>query len=151
MRSTRIRTADKTLITIPNGDLSNQRIENLARRNRFLMKKQFQLRYDTTAEQIRLLQTKIIEILHADKHTTEEAYPVRLIGPVADGWLFEIFCYVEVSDYNENLKVQHDILLQIIDFMQGSRIYCAIPSQTFLPALDQTESRSADQSPPASS
>ncbi len=137
MRSTRIRTVEKSVVTIPNGDLSNERIENLARRNRFLMQERFILRYDTTATQIRALQEKVIDILKEDTHTTEEAFPARLLGPVDNGWNFEIFCYVEISDFNENLRVQHEIFLKIIEFMNENKIYCAIPSQTFLPAVDQ--------------
>ena len=145
MRSTRIRTPEKSIITIPNGDLSNERIENLARRNRFLMQERLILRYDTTADQIRTLQKKVIDILKQDKHTTEEAYPVRLLGPVDNGWVFEIFCYVEISDFNENLRVQHDIFLQIIEFMAANKIFTAIPSQTFLPAVDQVGAKTAAQ------
>ena len=143
MRSTRIRTPEKSIITIPNGDLSNERIENLARRNRFLMQERLILRYDTTADQIRTLQAKVIQILKDDKYTAEEAYPVRLLGPVDNGWVFEIFCYVEISDFNENLRVQHEIFLQIIEFMSANKIYTAIPSQTFLPAVDQTGGKAA--------
>ncbi len=149
MRSTRIRTNERTLVTIPNGDLSTQMIENYARRSRFLMHKKFTLRYDTTPEQIRLLLKKIEEILFAHESVTEEGMPVRLLGPVDNGFTMEIFCYINVQDVTQYLKAQQDLLLQIIGFMSESHTYFAIPSQTFLPAVDQTGNRPLDVEKPA--
>ena len=137
MRSTRIRTNERTLITIPNGDLSNQRIENLARRNRFLVHKKFQLRYDATSEQLRLFCKKAEEIFFANEHVTEEGLPVRYLGPGEAGHLIEFFFYINVPDVNDYLKIQQDLMLQVSDLLAELGLYYIIPSQTMLPAVDQ--------------
>jgi MscS family membrane protein len=137
MRSTRLRTNERTLITIPNGDLSNQRIENLARRNRYLVHKKFQLRYDATSEQIRLFLKKAEEIFFANEYVTEEGLPVRYLGPGSDGHMIELFLYVNVSDVNDYLRVQQDLMLQMTDLIGELGLYYIIPSQTMLPAVDQ--------------
>lgn len=137
MRSTRIRTNERTLITIPNGDLSNQRIENLARRNRYLVHKKFQLRYDATSEQIRLFLKKCEELFFANEYVTEEGLPVRYLGPGSDGHMVELFFYINVSDVNDYLRVQQDLMLQMADLVSELGMYYIIPSQTMLPAVDQ--------------
>ncbi len=137
MRSTRLRTNDRTLITIPNGDLSNQRIENLARRNRFLVNKKFQLRYDAKSEQIRLFTKKTEELLFDNEHVTEEGFPVRYLGPGQDGHQMELFFYINVEDNNEYLKIQQELMLKMADLIDSLSLYYIIPSQTMLPAVDQ--------------
>ncbi|PZQ47226.1 MAG: mechanosensitive ion channel protein MscS [Micavibrio aeruginosavorus] len=137
MRSTRLRTNERTLVTIPNGDLSNQRIENLARRNRFLVSKKFQLRYDGTSEQIRLFSKKMQDMLFASEHVNEEGFPVRYHGPGPDGHQMELFFYINVSDNNEYLKIQQELMLQMSDLISELGLYYIIPSQTMLPAVDQ--------------
>lgn len=146
MRSTRIRTNDRTLITIPNGDLSTQRIENLARRNRFLVSKKFQLRYDATSEQIRSFLKRCEEMLFANEYINEEGMPVRYLGPGSDGHQMELFFYINVSDNNEYLKIQQGLMLQMADLVDELGLFYIIPSQTMLPAVDQ---RGADAGVPA--
>lgn len=137
MRSTRLRTNDRTLITIPNGDLSNQRIENLARRNRFLVNRKFQLRYDATSEQLHLFAAKMEAILFASEYVSEEGFPVRYLGPGPDGHQMELFFYINVTDNNEYLKIQQDLMLKMNDLITELGLYYIIPSQTMLPAVDQ--------------
>src|SRR5690606_23005857 len=55
MRSTRIRTLDRTVVTIPNGEFSSSKIENYAHRDRFWFHPVIGLRYETTPDQIRYL------------------------------------------------------------------------------------------------
>ncbi len=137
MRSTRLRTNERTLITIPNGDMSNQRIENFARRTRFLVNKKFQLRYDATPEQIRLFTKKTEEMLFANEHVTEEGLPIRYLGPGDGGHVIELFFYINVSDNNEFLRIQQDLMLGMADLIKETGLYYIIPSQTMLPAIDQ--------------
>lgn len=132
MRSTRIRTNDKTLITIPNGDLSNQIIENYARRSRFLINKKLSLRYDTKSDQVRQMVERMTKLLEAEETISNDPRPVRFTGFSTDGLVLEIFCYVNVSDNNEFLRIQQDLMLKILDTAEDLGIFFAIPSQTFL-------------------
>ncbi len=137
MRSTRLRTNERTLVTIPNGDFSTQRIENFARRTRFLVNKKFQLRYDAKAEQIRLFCQKTQDMLFANEYVTEEGFPVRYLGPGKDGHQMELFFYIHVSENNEFLRIQQELMLKMADILSDLGMYYIIPSQTMLPAIDQ--------------
>src|SRR5262249_46453483 len=55
LRSTRIRTADRTEISIPNGALATMNVENLTRRDKLLFNPTLSIRYETTPDQLRYL------------------------------------------------------------------------------------------------
>lgn len=137
MRSTRIRTNERTLVTIPNGDLSTQRIENFARRSRFLLTRRMVLRYDATSEKIRDFMGRANAVVNAQEKIVKEGVIIRLLGFSDTGYMVEIWCNVQTSDYNEFLNIQAEVTLGIIDAARDAGVYFAIPSQTFLPAVDQ--------------
>lgn len=138
MRSTRIRTNERTLVTIPNGALSTQGIENLARRSRFLINRQMILRYDSTSAQIRDFIARVQDILNRHEKIVKDGEIARLLGFSDMGFTVQIWCYVQTSDGNEFLRTQAAITYDIIDAARDAGVYFAIPSQTFLPAKDQT-------------
>ena len=53
LRSTRIRTLERTLVTIPNADFAQRELENLAARDRIRIYAVLGLRYETTPDQLR--------------------------------------------------------------------------------------------------
>ena len=63
MRSTRIRTPGRTVVSIPNGQFASIQIENYTRRDKFWINPVLELRYETTAAQIRQIIEGIRDIL----------------------------------------------------------------------------------------
>jgi MscS family membrane protein len=59
LRSTRVRTLDRTVVTIPNGQLASMSLENLSARDKFLFNHTIGLRYETTAEQLRFIVAEV--------------------------------------------------------------------------------------------
>jgi MscS family membrane protein len=53
MRSTRIRTSDRTVVSVPNGQIANMTLENLSSRDKFWFHPILPLRYGTTSPQMR--------------------------------------------------------------------------------------------------
>ncbi|PZO77775.1 MAG: hypothetical protein DI626_12210, partial [Micavibrio aeruginosavorus] len=102
------------------------------RRNRFLISKKFSLRYDTKSAQVRKVVERITEILKNEDTVSDDKLPVRFIGFNADGLLIEVFCYLNVSDNTEFLRIQEDLMLKILDAVEETGAFFAIPSQTFL-------------------
>ena len=137
MRSTRLRTNDRTLVTIPNGDLSNQTIENFARRARYLVNRKFQLRYDAPAHKIGEFVERLQKILFDSEFVPNEGLPVRYIGPGEGGQVIELFFYINIADYNEFLKEQQRIMIALTALVDEMELFFIIPSQTMLPAVDQ--------------
>lgn len=136
MRSTRIRTLDRTLLTIPNGELSSSKIENYAHRDRFWFHPVFGLRYETTPEQIRYLLVELRKVLYSHPLVSPDPARVRFGGLGADSINIEIFSYIMVSTYDEFLEVKEDLLLRMMDVVEESGTGFAFPSQTIYLSRD---------------
>ena len=137
MRSTKIRTGERTVVTIPNGLLSANNIENYAFRDRFLFNPILDLRCETTPDQIRFLLVEIKSILIAHPMVNSEDARVRFIGFGASSLRLEINCYIMVSTLDTSLEVKEDLLLRIMDTVSESGSGFAFPSQTLYFAQDE--------------
>lgn len=137
MRSTKIRTGERTVVTIPNGLLSANNIENYAFRDRFLFNPILDLRCETTPDQIRFLLVEIKSILYAHPMVNSDDARVRFIGFGASSLRLEINCYVMVSTLDTSLEVKEDLLLRIMDIVAESGSGFAFPSQTLYFAQDE--------------
>ncbi|HEX8270459.1 MAG TPA: mechanosensitive ion channel family protein [Flavobacterium sp.] len=137
MRSTRIRTDARTVVTIPNGDFSATRIENYAPRERFLFNPILDLRYETTPDQIRYLLVELRSILYSHPKINPDPARVRFVSLAASSLQIKIYCYVETAVYDEFLEIQEDLLLRIMDIVAASGADFAFPSQTLYMARDK--------------
>ncbi|WP_296147285.1 mechanosensitive ion channel family protein [uncultured Flavobacterium sp.] len=137
MRSTKVRTGERTVVTIPNGLLAATNIENYAFRDRFLFNPTLDLRCETTPDQIRFLLVEIKSILYAHPMVNSEDARVRFIGFGASSLRMEINCYILVSTLDTSLEVKEDLLLRIMDIVTESGSGFAFPSQTLYFAQDE--------------
>ncbi len=77
LRSTRIRTLDRTVVTIPNSVFSTMTLENFSRRDRMWFHPTLHLRRDTTPEQIQDMMDEVTEILKGIRRSIRRAFPLR--------------------------------------------------------------------------
>ncbi|MFD2516636.1 mechanosensitive ion channel family protein [Salinimicrobium flavum] len=149
MRSTRIRTLDRTVVTIPNGEFSSSKIENYAHRDRFWYHPILGLRYETTPDQIRFLLVELRAVLYKHPKVASDSARVRFIKLNSDSIDLEVFSYILASNYDEFLEVQEDLLLRMMDIVNESGTGFAFPSQTLYFAKDHglstEKSRSAEE------
>jgi MscS family membrane protein len=129
LRSTRIRSLDRTLTTIPNAALAKMAIENLAERDRILIQTVIGVRYETRPEQLRYLLVKILELLVSHPRIHAASARARLIGFAASSLDIEVFAYVLTRDKLEFLAVRQDVLLRIMEIVEQSGTSFAFPSQ----------------------
>lgn len=130
MRSTRIRTLARTIVTIPNGAFSSSTIENFAHRDRFLFNPAFEMRYETTPDQVRFLLVEIRAVLYAHPKVSPDPARIRFVALGKDALKLEIFSYITAANFDEFLEVQEDVLLRIMDVVDKSGTGFAIPAQT---------------------
>jgi MscS family membrane protein len=129
LRSTRIRTLDRTLVTIPNSQFSTMTLENYSKRDRMWLHPALHLHRDTTAAQVRDMMTAVERVLHAEPMVDPTDVPVRFTKITSEAYVLEVFAYVLTPDYNEFLKVQSALLLQIMEAAKRIGIVFAIPIQ----------------------
>ncbi len=129
LRSTRIRTLERPLVSIPNGELAGLQIENFAKRDRVWLKTTLSLRYETTPDQMRYVLVRLRELLYAHPMIDPDPARVRLVGFGAGSLEVEIFAYVRTSDYNEFVAVREDLYLRVLDIIAESGTGLARPIQ----------------------
>jgi MscS family membrane protein len=130
LRSTRIRTLDRTLITVPNADFSAFQIENFGSRDRIRLFTMLGLRYETTADQLRYVLIGLKELLVSHPRVTPDPARVRFVGLGTHSLDLEVFAYIDTPDWNEYLAIQEDLLLRIMQVVEQSGTGFAFPSQT---------------------
>jgi MscS family membrane protein len=149
LRSTRVRTLDRTVVAIPNAEFSNLRLENFAPRDRMRLWTLIGVRYETTPDQLRYLLARLREILLAHPRVTEDPARVRFVGFGAYSLDMEIFAYVDTSDWNEFLGIREGIYLLFMDAVKEAGTGFAFPSSTTYlgrdDGLDPKEARQAEQ------
>jgi MscS family membrane protein len=137
MRSTRIRSPDRTVITIPNSEFANMQLENFSRRDRIWLKTILQLRYETSPEQLRFILTELRRMLIAHPKILADPLRVRFIGFGAHSLDVEIFAYVMTPDYNEFTAVREDVLLRMMELIEEAGGQFAFPSTVEYQAKDK--------------
>jgi MscS family membrane protein len=127
LRSTRIRTLDRTVVTIPNADFSAMQLENFAPRDRFLLSATVSVRYETTADQLRWVLVETKEMLLRHPKIDPDRARVRLIGFGTLGIDVELWAYVRTQDQNEFYAVREDVFLRLMDIVAASGTAFAVP------------------------
>jgi len=130
LRSTRIRTYNRTLVTIPNGQLSTMSIENLGHRDKFLFRHKFGLRYETTAEQLRRVLAEIRTMLSNHPKVEQATHRTRFVRFGDFSLDVEVFAYVLSPDWPDFLAEQEDLLVRVMGIIEASGTSFAFPSQT---------------------
>jgi MscS family membrane protein len=137
MRSTRVRTLDRTLVSIPNAEFSNIQLENYAERDRMRLFAMLGVRYETTPDQLRYILVEVRKLLYAHERVTSEPARIRFVGFGAYSLDLELFAYVNTSDWNEFMGIREDIFLRIMDIIAASGTGFAFPSQTLYLGQDE--------------
>ncbi|SHH33079.1 mechanosensitive ion channel family protein [Marivita hallyeonensis] len=130
IRSTRIRTLDRTIVTVPNGEFSSLHLENFSRRDQFLLRHTIDLRYETDARQIKAVLSGLRDMLVAHPRLVEDTPRVRFIGYGAYSLDIEMFGYVRARDWNEFLEIQEALLIDVMHIVEGTGTGFAFPTQT---------------------
>jgi MscS family membrane protein len=118
LRSTRIRTLDRTLISVPNGQFSAMELENFSARDKIWFHPTFNLRRETTTEQLSKVLSSIEQILRCHPKVEPGNLPVRFIGLGASSLNIEVSVYILTSDSDEFLKLQQELLLQLMQAVE---------------------------------
>jgi len=130
LRSTRVRTLDRTIVTVPNAEFAGTQLENFAKRDRIRLYTTIGVRYETTPEQLRYILVEVRRLLYSHEKVLPEPARIRFVGFGAYSLDLEIFAYVGTADWNEFLGVREDLYLRIMDIVDASGSGFAFPSQT---------------------
>jgi len=130
LRSTRIRTLDRTIVTIPNGELANQRIESYSVRDRLRLATTIGLVYETTATQMRAILADLEAILQRHPKIWPDGVVVRFKELGASSLDIEIQAWFQTSNYAEFQMIRQDTLLAFMAAIEAHGSAIAFPTRT---------------------
>src|SRR5262249_27452222 len=136
LRSTRILTIDRTLVSLPNGQMATMRLETLSTRDKFLLRQLISLQYETTQAQLICVMESVRDLLGQHAAVDGASLRVRFIRFGPSSLEIEVFTYVLARDWNNFLEIQEQLLLSIRDVIERAGTGIAIPSQRLYVVAD---------------
>jgi MscS family membrane protein len=136
LRSTRIRTLDRTVISVPNGQLANVQLENLSVRDKFWFHPNIGLRYETTEQMLHSILDGASELLTQHQFVESGSVRVRFLRFGSSSFDIEVFAYVLARDWPHFLEIQEELLLRIMAIVDATGAHLALPSQIMYLATD---------------
>lgn len=130
LRSTRIRTLDRTLVTIPNGKLADMRLETFAARDRIRLACVIGVVYETTAAQLRAILEGIEGALRGHPKIWPETVVVRFSAFGTSSLDIEVMAWFETTDFDEFRAIRQELLLSFMEIVEGAGSSFAYPTQT---------------------
>ncbi|HTP68946.1 MAG TPA: mechanosensitive ion channel family protein [Dongiaceae bacterium] len=130
LRSTRLRTPERTVLSVPNGTMATAVLENLRFRDKFLCQQIIRLRYELSPDHVRYVLEKIRQIMQENSRIEGSSARVRFLRFSDNSLDVEIFCYILEADFNVFLEAQEALLLSIMDELEQAGAVLALPSQT---------------------
>lgn len=129
-RSTRIRTFTNSVITIPNGRLSDNSIDNHGLRAYRRFKTHIAVTYDTPPDLLELFIEGLREIVDNHPHTRKDMYHVYMndMGSHSLNILFYIFFIT--PEWGKELQYRHEVIIAIMKLAETLGIRFAFPTQT---------------------
>jgi len=127
LRTTRIRTLGKTVVSIPNAKIAGDILDNYSVRKHIWYHPRLTLRYNSTPRQLNEILTATRDLLSTHEKVLDESLRVRLTGFSREGITLDIHAYIDTTDYAEFLEIAEDLNLATIEIVTKSGTGFAIP------------------------
>jgi MscS family membrane protein len=133
LRSTRIRTLDRTLVTIPNGKLAAMKIESFTARDRMRLSCVLALTYQTSPEQIKQITQDIEVCLRAHPKIWPDLIIARFQEYATYSLNIEVMAWMQTRDWVELKQIREEILLQFASIVEKAGSHFATVTPTIVP------------------
>jgi len=131
MRTTKIRSFQKSLITVPNHIVANNPIENFSRRGIRRIKMHIGLTYSTNSDQIKKIMAEIKEMLKQHESISQNDSLMVNFDTFGDSSLnIFIYTFTKTANWETYLDIKEDINLKIMKIVEDNGSSFAFPSQS---------------------
>jgi MscS family membrane protein len=130
LRSTSIRTIDRTVVRVPNGRLADERIETYGERDRILLRTDLDVPYDTTPDQLERIRVDIEAALRAHPRVWPDRIRVHVVAFTDSAIRFNVVAWFQTTDWNEFLDIRHEMFLRFMRIVRDDGASFAFPSRT---------------------
>lgn len=130
LRSTRIRTLDRTVVSLPNGQLADTQSENFALRERIRWRTTIGLEYGTSRATLKRVRDEIEALLRAHPMMWPERVVVRLSEFGAYSLNLDLFCWISTTVPDEYRAIREELMFGIMEIVERNGASFAFPTQT---------------------
>lgn len=130
LRSTRIRTLDRTIVTLPNGRISEMRIESYTLRDRIRLSAIINLVRSTTAAQMQTILSGFEQVLRKHPAIWPDDVVVRFSNIGSSSFDVEIMAWFRTTDFGVFRTMRQEVLLGFMEVVERAGSSFAYPTQT---------------------
>ncbi|MBK3331613.1 mechanosensitive ion channel family protein [Persephonella atlantica] len=131
MRTTKIRTFEKSLITVPNQYIANNPIENFSRRDIRRIMMTIGLVYSTPPDTVRKIVKEIKQMLQEHPGIAKDQTMLVFFDKFSDSSLdIFIYAFTNTANWIEYMAIKEEINLKIMDIVEKNGSSFAFPSQS---------------------
>ncbi len=118
--SLRLRTLDRSVISIPNSKVAEMELENFSMRDQFWIHQTFTLRFDTSHTTVQKVLDDIFAILTHRPDIDERTARIRVVRLTPAGPEIEVYAYYNKpgGDYNSFLAEQEKVILEMMRIVE---------------------------------
>jgi MscS family membrane protein len=128
LRSTRIRTLDRTVVTVPNGQIANVSLETMSARDKFWFHPIIGVRYDTLPHQLHAVVDGIRRLLDQHPLVDRPSIRVRFFRLAESSMDVDVYAYIFARDWNHFLEIQEQLLFGVTETVEAAGTGLAFPS-----------------------
>lgn len=129
-RSTRIRTFDKVLISVPNSVLVNDPILNYNKRETRRVTMDIGVTYDTSIEQMHMCLENIRNMLENHDGVDNELINVCFSKLNESSLDISLYFFINKIGFNDYMNVKEDINFKIMKILEDAQVEVAFPSRS---------------------
>ncbi|MFK7826863.1 MAG: mechanosensitive ion channel family protein [Oligoflexales bacterium] len=131
VRSTRIRTLERSILIIPNREFSQMKLENLSRRDKIKLETTLQLTYDTSPSLMRHILKQLRSLQEKHPKIVQDGYSrVRLLELGSHSLDIEFYAHVRTPKWYAYLEIREEVLLSIMEIIHSCGAKFAFPTRT---------------------
>lgn len=129
LRSTHLRTNDRTLVKIPNGKLADARVESFGERDRMRFHMTLHLDRATTAMQMRRVLQDVDTLIRSHPRLWPEGASVHFVALAPQSLDVSVNAWLVTTVSAEFDKMREELLLGILDAVERAGTRLAVPMQ----------------------
>ncbi|RYZ07579.1 MAG: mechanosensitive ion channel [Myxococcales bacterium] len=129
LRSTRIRSPDRTVISLPNGKLADMRVETVSRQDRYRFYLPLGLAHAASA-QVEQVLARIKELLSSQELVAKETIAVRFVALTDSSLNIEAVAMLDTAEVGKFLDAKERLLLGILKIVEEAGVPLAHPVRT---------------------
>lgn len=126
-RSTRIRTLEKSYVTLPNKKMIDAELDNLSLRTFRRVNFNIGLTYNTTSEQLKTIVKEIQDYIDEHPNTNQEG-EVKFMEFGDSSLNIMVLYYINTMDWSIFLKIKEEINYKVMDIVEQNNCSFAFPS-----------------------